>query len=491
MTSKRTERYFGIDFGTTNTAVVSFNGRETEDVGDAAYAGRPFPSIVAIDNLTDTSTCGGAAKKLATTLQGEQSHTIIRSVKLALDSDEVWLGAGRQWTAEQAAAELLKVVAQSTVRHYDRPIERAVIAIPVNMSAASRAALRRAAHGAGIEVASFVSEPTAAFASNADTCAGFRHAAVFDWGGGTLDFSVIETRGGRIAEMATDGWRVAGDEIDRRIAEFIHERLCEREKISTPFDSVSPNDRRRMLDVAEECKIELQRADAEPFQVLLARYMGKPRHGISITGSEIDAILSPIVDEALDGLFRCIEKARIAPDEIGALVVVGGSSHLRILRHKLNLRWTWADPIFPEEAEWDIARGAAILAASPGADELSESIGLVLADDEYHPIFLSGQSIEEAEFERAFGLVEDTRSATFVFAKQHRVGSIPRYVREMHVPVLGFADEVIHLEATITNDLVFEARARSRNRPKEIALVTYEGLSWRYRLPEKEEARHA
>ncbi len=491
MTSKNAERYFGIDFGTTNTAVVSFDRRTTDNVGDTSYEGRPFPSVVAIDNFTGAVTCGGAAKKQAAVYGATDAHTLVRSIKLALDTDQAWLGPGRQFTAEDLASELLRAVATSTVDHYDRAIDRAVIAIPVNMSARSRAAIRRAAGRAGIEVASFVSEPTAAFASNANRCESFRHAAVFDWGGGTLDYAVIESRGDRIAELATDGWRVAGDEIDRRIAAFIHERICDRDGLSTPFDSVPSSDRERLIAVAEECKIELQRPEAEPFPVLLMKYLGKPRHGIEVSASEVDAIIGPIVDEALDGLFRCIEKGRVAPEDVGALVVVGGSSHLRVLRKKLDLRWTWADPIFPAKAEWDIARGAALLAASPGADELSESIGLVLADDEYHAIFLSGQSVEDAAFDRTFGLVEDTRSATFVFAKQHRVGAVPRFVGELHVPVHGFADEVIRLDAAISDDLVFVARARSRNRPKQVVSLSFEGLSWRYRLPEREAVRHA
>lgn len=490
MSTRVAIRHFGIDFGTTNTAVVSWNGRREDKLGDPNYEGHPFPSVVAIDALTGETSCGGAVKSRAVEMLGDESHTIVKSVKLALASDERYRGAGREWTAEDIAAELFRELSRTAQQHYGRPIESAVVAIPVGMSASSRAALRKAARAAGIEVASVVSESTAAYFSNAQRVGHARYAAVFDWGGGTLDLSVLECRSGRVAERHTDGWDVAGDKLDDRLAEFIHEKISRKYGLATPIDSVPPQERQLLITQAEACKLALQDPDSESWPVALARYLGAIRQ-VDVSRDELDSIFRDVVAKAVDRLFSCIAGAKLADEEIGALIVVGGSSRLRMLRDEINRRWVWNAPIFPDAAEWDIARGAALLAAAPGMDELAESIGLVLADDEFHPVFLSGTTVEDAAFDREFGLVEDARSATFVFASQKAQHDGFSRVGDLHLPVFGFRDEVIGLEASITQDLVFQASARSQSRPGTRAPFNFDRLRWRYQLPELEKSRGA
>jgi molecular chaperone DnaK len=132
---------------------------------------------------------------------------------------------------------------------------------------------------------------------------------------------------------------------------------------------------------------------------------------------------------------------------------VGGSSKLLRLRQELSSRWPFPNILTPPEAEWDIARGAALLAANPGCYRIAESIGVILSDDSYHPLFPSGTSVQDAHFHIPFGLVEDTKTATFVFASKSSQGQEPKQIGEMHVKTLGFRDELIELESRITEDL--------------------------------------
>jgi molecular chaperone DnaK len=487
MTKKSTRLQFGIDFGTTNTAVVSWDGFHLDNVGDPSYAGKPFPSVVAIDALTGEISCGGAAKDKAIEMIGSGSHKVASSVKRVLVADELVPGpGGRQWTAEEIAAELFKELSRTAEQHYGTPIEQAVVAIPVGMPAENRAALRRAARKGGIEVTSFISESTAAYFSNAqrdpERFGAVRYSAVFDWGGGTLDVSVLESRKGRIAERHTVGWETAGDHIDLRLAEFIHEKICQKFDLRTPFDSVAPKDRQLLVTEAERCKLRLQAPGRTASDVELGSYLGAVRK-VEVTRAEFEDLTRVTVRDAVDQLFTCIERSKLAPEEIGALIVVGGSSKLRLLHEEINARWLWNAPIFPDEAEWDIARGAALLAANPGIDELAESVGLILADDRYHAVFDEGRSVG-AKFDRSLGLVEDTQSATFVFATKRGDTEAPRRTGYIHLPVLGFSDEVIELKASITKDLVFEATARSHNAPNTSQTYKYDELRWRYQLPQ-------
>src|SRR5262249_8381936 len=139
----------------------------------------------------------------------------------------------------------------------------------------------------------------------------------------------------------------------------------------------------------------------------------------------------------------------------------GGSSKLSALQEELNLRWPSPNIDFPEDAEWDVAKGAALLAANSGCYKTSESVGLILADDEYHPIFPAGAQPEES-FNLQFGLVEEANTANFVFAVKAGGECKPGYIGESHAKAFGFRDEVIELDSRITEDLVFHAKAKSK-----------------------------
>lgn len=470
--------HFGIDFGTTNNAIVSNDILGYQNIGD--NDGSPFPSMVAINKLTQAVRCGLEVKRRTIELVAGGQDLVIQSVKSILDDENIWHSGGRIWNAELIAAELFRALSNRAEHVIGEPITRAVVAIPVGMSSEKRSVLRCAARRAGIEILTLISEPTAAFASFHNELRHCRYTAVFDWGGGTLDIAILETHRGQITERSVLGWPKAGDHIDHRFAEWLYQRFAERKGMNQAFESIPPQDRQSLINIAEDCKIKLQTNDQVVAQFV--NYTGQGDRFI-VTKSDFDAIVKPIVREAVDWLFACVNDSKISPQEIGKLVLVGGSSNLAALDDELRRRWPQPNILRPSGAEWAIAKGAAMLAANPGCYHLAEGIGVTLADDNYHSIFPSGIDVNAARVILHFGLVEDSQTATFVFASQTEDGR-PAHIGELHTHAFGFRDEIIELECRITPDLVFEAKARSQSRtPNNDPPFIYEKLRWRYEMP--------
>src|SRR5262249_7960597 len=136
--------------------------------------------------------CGRGVKQQWLELSECDQYYLIPSIKTCLDKDMVWATYdGRGWTPGRIACELFRYLAHCNSRVSQHPLSQAVVAIPIGMNPAKRAVLRQAARSAGIEILSFVSEPTAACIANLETIKHCRYVAVFDWGGGTLDISIL------------------------------------------------------------------------------------------------------------------------------------------------------------------------------------------------------------------------------------------------------------------------------------------------------------
>lgn len=378
--------HFGIDFGTTNSAIVWYDAQahRFRTIGDQ-IDNDPVPMVVAIEILTQKVECGRAVKQQWRDLSECGEYYLIDSIKSYLDEDRVWATYdGQGWRPVRIASELFRYLAHCNSRVSQHPLSQAVVAIPIGMNPAKRAVLRQAAKSAGIEILSFVSEPTAACIANLEAIKHCRYVAVFDWGGGTLDISILELQDNCLKELSHVPWDVAGDKIDLMFAEWMHQRLAEKNNLKLSFSDLSKSTQQLLVNAAEGCKRELQ-VKAE-VQVQMGNYEGL-RERLTIKETDFNALIKPIVKEAVDRLFLSVEKAAISPEALGRLLLVGGSSKLLALKREIKMRWPLPNDLVPDDAEWAIAKGAAILAANPGNFRLAEDVGLRLADGSFHAIF--------------------------------------------------------------------------------------------------------
>jgi molecular chaperone DnaK len=446
---------FGIDFGTTTTSAAELDSAGFRDYG---YGQRPLSSSVALDLATGEALVGADAKEHLEEREASGKYKIIRSVKTVLTSGDAWRAGGKKWTPAMITAEVLQSLnKQVSIRG---GIRAATFSVPVDFRPAALKALREAARIAGIHVNGIIKESTAAVFRHLDRVRRCRYVAVFDWGGGTLDVSVLEIHGDVIYERYTKGMPEAGDKIDEDIARRVHTQLID-ESIS--FDDMHERDRDELRVECERAKCDLSKEDESYIQ--LQQYGGSARV-FRLTRSFCRPALLSTVKRAIDLLAFAISGAGLSPDAIDQIIVIGGSSRLWLLRELFESDDRFASSAyFSEKPEWDVARGAAVLDSAPGCYSVAETIGLELSDGDHFELVRPGDRIDGRKQSISLALVEDVRAANVVLVKWGDAGASHRELADQFtVETQGFDLEAVDLSWELTEDLTLAVDGRSKAR---------------------------
>ena len=489
---------FGIDFGTSNSAVV-FNGVQRIDTGD----GQPFPSVVAIDsNAGDDVVAGPDARRKRLELEG-QDYVVVSSVKRHLLDDRPLPSIqGKQWTSVEVAAELFKALRRLTIQKLGgkQDLTSAVVSVPVGFKAAARRRLREAAGRAGIHVTDFVHEPTAAYFHVRDECPQAARLAVFDWGGGTLDVSILDVHGDEVYEVATGGLEQAGDAIDDALARWVHEQAVGPD---VPPSQASVRQRDQLRAIVERAKIDL--AQQQKTSVSLSYLNGLL--DVDVARATLDRLAAPLIDRAIATLRRAVEEAeRVAGERpLEVILLVGGSSKLASLRPRLEAAFPNAVVFPPKLPQWATAQGASLLADQIGAGggqlpyRLASPVVLVQSDATPMPLVGVGDAFDDAWRRHHVGIVEETDHAQLVFAvpPDDAAGGMidddasrpARPIGYLAVPMQGFGRERLRVESRLTRDLTLEVRAQSEAGQNHLddhwSRWDYGKLRFAYQLPRR------
>lgn len=472
--------WFGIDFGTTNSAAVSFTGTDllsVKEIDCGDYEGRPFPSLVAINVKNGSVITGREARERKNELSSE--YRFFSSIKSIIGSDVPYEIAGKKWKPVDIAAEILKGLKRNVSENKGLKCDEAIVAVPIGFTADKKKNLREAAKKAGINVKMFISEPTAAFCSNYMNLKGNKYVAVFDWGGGTLDIAMLKVEDGKVYEMATDGMSVAGDDIDKLIADKIHARIAEEKGIRKELSELDDITKDTLLMRCERAKCSFSDGD-EVATIRINRYdeVGTVRQ--SIEYDFFAELISPIVADAIRLLEGVIRKAGLTTANVDKILCVGGSSKLRPFREKIEEIYGREMLYYPEKVMWDIAKGAAIVNMSSGKFGLNQDLGLILDDGEFFPLILRGQTLPCRERVISFAITNDEKHAKFVVtdAKEPEKRSFTQYIT---VPAGGFMKEQFELACFIDPDHLFRLSIRSTQFMKQyLHFWTYDKLKIYY-----------
>jgi molecular chaperone DnaK len=451
--------FFGIDFGTTNSGAVKLaEHADAQHYGDEF--GAPLPSIVAIDRATGEAVCGRQVWEGRERYIDSGQYHVIQSVKWKLGKEQVWVTEQRTWSPRDITAFVLKQLSDRAATLGIDRISRAAITIPVDFPAAARTDLRLAAEAAGIQLSTFVAESTAAFMRYLPQLRHCRYVAVFDWGGGTLDISILEIRGGTIYELSTEGMDIAGDAIDVDLARAIHARVMEQRHSSVPFESMQPADRDNLRTKCERAKCQLSAVNRT--DVLLTSYGGAPLHFV-VEREWFESLITAHVDLAIEALTKAIENCRLSFDALDRLLIIGGSSKLRLLEAKLRTDPRFSAALYvSQDAEWDVAHGAAVVEVSPGGYETAESIGIMLSDNSFYEIISRGERTFDRARELGLSLVEDSKQANIIVEKRARLDSTgSERIMAFSVDTFGFDLEELQLRYKISQDLILNIQASS------------------------------
>lgn len=344
----------GIDFGTTNSVAAIFDRGEVEvleleeDVpAEWAPYGltRVIPSVFAVDEH-GRLTFGWEAK-IGTEIQGDRFDAIKRL--FASQEDAAFGDSGNSIAVEEAATLLFAEIQRRAQTRSGVTARQAVITVPANSKGRARHRTKVCAGMGGFEVLSLINEPTAAAMAYARTHPDARRYLVFDWGGGTLDVTILEAIDGVFIEQASSGIaRSGGLDFDARLSKAITEAAG----VSTEWDKAQK--RQFRLEV-ERAKIHLSSNETVTVQI-----PGGGRH--TVTRRRFEEIVDPLIQESRVPIERCLRELNVGPGSIDALVLVGGTSMIPAVRNLVqDIVGTDADPdVNPMTA---IAEGAAIAAA--------------------------------------------------------------------------------------------------------------------------------
>jgi len=341
----------GIDFGTTNSVVGLHRGGRTDviAVDDAPVEWAPygfdnvFPTVLAKDDNGGLS-FGWAAKKASSGRFDAVKRLFATQLDLAVDD------AGDSLAVEEVATMLFAELRRRTVERAALPsVDSAVITVPANSKGRARHRTKLCAGMAGLEVLALINEPTAAAMSYAHRHPEARQMLVFDWGGGTLDVTVLQAFDGVFIEQASAGLpRSGGLDFDARIERIVREAV-------PGLETLSSTDRHLLRMEIELAKIRLSDSEITTLAI-------PGGQSFRLTRARFEQEIQPLLDEARSPIERCLRDVNIGPGGVDALVLVGGTCRIPAVRNLVrDLLRVEPDPdINPMTA---VGEGAAISAA--------------------------------------------------------------------------------------------------------------------------------
>ena len=452
--------FIGINFGTTNTAVVQLlndeQGIRCINLGEEGEY--PFSSIVAIPKHGGTLKFGREVRNHREQLSEE--YEIFTSMKTYLGTDKEFVVGANRYSATEITAEFLKSIKGYIARVHKIEIREAGFSFPVNFAPEARYELRVAAKKAGIEVKCFVSESTAAYFANRRVGQVYSRVMVLDWGGGTFDISILEINRKSVREVAVFGEQVGGDDIDTELAKHVHAEIVKKSKkeIQNAFDEMDSVSHDLILARCERAKIEISETE-EDYDLTVYDYGQYGTKSLTIGVEWFNDIVEPIIkSRILKAINMALGRANLTPAGIDAVVIVGGSSNLSPYEEAIMRMFGEGKIILPDKPQWATAEGAALMQIVGGNFKLNDSLGVFLSDGSVFPLFRANEDGVGSKVKPlSFSLVEDNVDAHFVFTNGD--GSI--VFERVNIPTKGFLYEEIRLEAEIEDDQI--ARVRIRN----------------------------
>ena len=405
--------YYGIDFGTTNTSVYLYNYEQGKGAIGTGYGtdGKditPFSSCIAISRNKDNDFKFGREVKEKINEYADD-YKIVTSFKSLLGTDEEIAVNGVRYTGQKLAVLFLNYV-KETVNAIRPDFDEAVFSIPVDFSARARTELLEAAKCIGIKVKGFVSESSAAYISKINDIKAFSKVMVIDFGGGTLDLSILNLKGKKVYEDAVYGIKFGGDDIDKELAL----RLLPKIYPDVEFDELDSRKKDKLMNEVERMKIEFTEYDDYTMT------LGEGSRPVDIDYDTFSNIITPLItDSIFDAIGNVMKRANVSADNIDAVILAGGSSNLRPFAEIILSMFGEEKIIFDDENnryQWIVAKGAAITSAAECDFRLGDDICILLSDNEKYPVLKKDENKVGDKVENlSFSLTTDSYDAHFIF----------------------------------------------------------------------------
>ncbi|HAV41497.1 MAG TPA: molecular chaperone DnaK [Acidobacteria bacterium] len=376
-------KIIGIDLGTTNSVVAVMEGDKVTVIPNEE-GGRTTPSVVAFTPKAEILV-GQVAKRQRVTnpentiysikrFMGRRYSEVLNEIKQvpfkvveSTNGDVRVMAQGKEYSPPQISAFILQKLKKAAEDYLGEKVEKAVITVPAYFNDAQRKATKDAGTIAGLDVVRIINEPTAAALAYGLDKKKDEIIAVYDFGGGTFDISILEVGEGVVEVKATNGdTHLGGDDIDQRVQDWIVSEFKKENGIDLSQDKMALQ---RLKEAAEKAKVELSTMmETEINLPFITADATGPKHLLmKITRAKLEQLAEDLVKRSLPPVKQALQDAGLKPENINEVILVGGQTRMPMIQ-QLVRDFFGKEPhkgVNPDEV---VAVGAAIQGAVLGGE---------------------------------------------------------------------------------------------------------------------------
>jgi molecular chaperone DnaK len=377
-------KIIGIDLGTTNSVVAVMEGKEPKVIVNEE-GDRITPSVVAIDEQGEILV-GQIAKRQAITnpegtifsakrfigrrfdeIKGDDLKRIPFKVSRRANGDVALTARSKEMSPAEVSAHVLRKLKRAAENYLGEEVKEAVITVPAYFNDSQRQATKDAGRIAGLDVKRIVNEPTAAALAYGLDKKGDEVIAVYDFGGGTFDISILEVSDNVVQVISTNGdTQLGGDDVDNRVIDYLVAEFKKDQGIDVSNDKMVMQ---RLKDAAEKAKIELSSKLETTINLpfLTADASGPKHMNIRLTRAKFEQMIDELVQRTLEPCKKALADASKTAADIHEVVLVGGSTRIPVVQEAVK-KFFGKEPhkgVNPDEV---VAIGAAVQAGVLSGD---------------------------------------------------------------------------------------------------------------------------
>ncbi|MCL2777009.1 MAG: molecular chaperone DnaK [Polyangiaceae bacterium] len=376
-------KIIGIDLGTTNSVVAIMEGREPKVIVNEEGS-RITPSVVAWDEKGEILV-GQIAKRQAVTnpentifsakrfvgrrfdeVNEETRRVPYKAVK-SQNADTAFEIRGKVVSPQEVSAKVLQKLKKAAEDYLGEKVTEAVITVPAYFNDAQRQATKDAGKIAGLDVKRIVNEPTAAALAYGLDKKKDEIIAVYDFGGGTFDISILEVGDNVVQVMSTNGdTHLGGDDVDNLIIDWLIAEFKKSQGIDLSKDKMALQ---RLKEAGEKAKIELSSVQETSINLpFITVGPGGPVHlDMRLSRSKLEQMMTPLVQRSMEPVKKALQDAKKSVNDIAEVIFVGGSTRIPLVKETVK-KFFGKDPhqgVNPDEV---VAVGAAVQAGVLSGD---------------------------------------------------------------------------------------------------------------------------
>ncbi len=331
-------KIIGIDLGTTNSCVAVMEGQEPVVIANAEGA-RTTPSVVAFAKSGERLV-GQPAKRQAVTNPKNTFFSVKRLIGRRLNEVKSNLpydivdsshgimvkGPDKDLSPQEISAMVLQKIKADAEAYLGEPVKQAIITVPAYFNDSQRKATKDAGEIAGLEVLRIINEPTAAALAYGLDKKHDEKIAVYDFGGGTFDISILEIGDGVFEVKSTNGdTQLGGDDIDHLIMDWLVDEFKKDQGIDLSKDQMALQ---RLKEAAEKAKIELSSTTTTDINLpfITADATGPKHMNLALSRAKFEQMIAPLIQRSLEPCRKALQDAGLSKDQINEVILVGGTT---------------------------------------------------------------------------------------------------------------------------------------------------------------------